>query len=117
MTESEFKSRMLYAESMKDLDNRPAYWAGYIRGLRRRYHGEDFGTAEDHARWMSLIDDPDETRVERGQGYRDALEEIVIRPMICSRCGYDWMPRTAARPTVCPKCKSPYWDKKKLKKL
>jgi len=35
------------------------------------------------------------------------------------RCGHEWLPRTKAadgsveRPTVCPKCKSPRWDKPK----
>ena len=28
----------------------------------------------------------------------------------CDRCGHEWMPRGAGKPTVCPKCKSPYWD-------
>jgi DNA-directed RNA polymerase subunit RPC12/RpoP len=31
----------------------------------------------------------------------------------CSRCGHKWIPRTKTEtePTICPKCKSPYWDK------
>ena len=29
----------------------------------------------------------------------------------CTRCGHKWYPRTPERPRVCPKCKSPYWDK------
>jgi hypothetical protein len=31
----------------------------------------------------------------------------------CSRCGHRWIPRTKTdtEPTICPKCKSPYWDK------
>lgn len=28
------------------------------------------------------------------------------------RCGHEWLPREKGeRPTVCPKCKSPRWDK------
>jgi hypothetical protein len=30
------------------------------------------------------------------------------------RCGHEWLPRdheTGERPLVCPKCKSPRWDK------
>ncbi len=30
----------------------------------------------------------------------------------CLRCGHDW-PSEQERPTICPKCKSPYWDKPK----
>ena len=35
----------------------------------------------------------------------------------CERCGYKWIPRNKEEnPRVCPKCKSPYWDKPKKKK-
>lgn len=34
----------------------------------------------------------------------------------CKRCGHTWIPRKDKSPKVCPKCKSPYWDKKRLKK-
>lgn len=113
MKESEFVSKMLYAESMKKLDDRPDYWDGYRRGLRKRYHGDNFGTIEEHEKWLSLINDRDVSRSERGRGYRDGIAEVTIRPMICLRCGYQWQPRAEAKPTICPKCKSPYWDKPK----
>lgn len=29
----------------------------------------------------------------------------------CQRCGYALMPRQLSRPRICPKCKSPYWDR------
>lgn len=32
----------------------------------------------------------------------------------CLRCGYQWVPRIfkeAEEPTICPRCKSPYWNK------
>jgi len=29
------------------------------------------------------------------------------------RCGHEWLPRGDEKPTVCPKCKSPRWDKTK----
>jgi len=28
----------------------------------------------------------------------------------CLRCSHEWHPRTNETPTVCPKCKSPYWN-------
>jgi len=38
----------------------------------------------------------------------------------CERCGYEWLPRklwdeSKPPPTVCPKCKNPYWNKPKKK--
>jgi predicted Zn-ribbon and HTH transcriptional regulator len=30
------------------------------------------------------------------------------------RCGHEWLPRKGERPSVCPKCKSPRWDKPKI---
>jgi predicted Zn-ribbon and HTH transcriptional regulator len=31
------------------------------------------------------------------------------------RCGHEWLPRDKDdRPRVCPKCKSPNWDRPKL---
>ena len=29
------------------------------------------------------------------------------------RCGYEWLPRFDDTPRVCPKCKSPNWDRPK----
>jgi hypothetical protein len=29
------------------------------------------------------------------------------------RCGHEWLPRGAEKPRVCPKCKSPNWDREK----
>lgn len=43
------------------------FWTGYQRGMRSHYHGENFGTAEEHEKWLALIDDP--TRRNMGFGY------------------------------------------------
>jgi len=32
------------------------------------------------------------------------------------RCGHEWLPRSEDTPRVCPKCKSPYWDKPRAEK-
>ena len=30
----------------------------------------------------------------------------------CERCEHEWVPRNVEEtPRVCPKCKSPYWDR------
>jgi predicted Zn-ribbon and HTH transcriptional regulator len=34
----------------------------------------------------------------------------------CERCGHDWIPKTAKKPTVCPACKSPYFDRPRQSK-
>ncbi len=29
----------------------------------------------------------------------------------CERCQHKWVPRGNEKPTSCPSCHSPYWDK------
>lgn len=29
----------------------------------------------------------------------------------CERCGHQWLPRGELTPKICPKCKTPYWDR------
>lgn len=39
---------------------------------------------------------------------------ITVMGCQCERCGYEWLPRGEnLEPRVCPKCKSPYWNKPK----
>jgi len=40
------------------------------------------------------------------------LELPILR---CLRCGRTWYPKRPIEPKVCPKCKSPYWNKPKWK--
>jgi len=46
------------------------------------------------------------------------MGDITLKGYICERCAHKWVPREKSkkRPVVCPKCKSPYWDKKKISK-
>jgi len=39
--------------------------------------------------------------------------KITIEGYKCERCSHEWVPRKKKedKPVVCPKCKSPYWDK------
>jgi hypothetical protein len=55
---------------MEEIHNRPDYWRGYARGLQRTFHGEGFGTEEEHQAWLSLSDSNDPVDQERGVGYR-----------------------------------------------
>ncbi len=38
--------------------------------------------------------------------------DVMVRAYRC-RCGHEWLPRVfkEKRPRVCPRCKSPNWDK------
>jgi predicted Zn-ribbon and HTH transcriptional regulator len=31
----------------------------------------------------------------------------------CKRCGHEWFPVKVHEPLVCPKCRSPYWDRER----
>jgi len=39
------------------------------------------------------------------------IEEITVKKCKCERCKHEWITRSKEIPKVCPKCKSPYWDK------
>jgi hypothetical protein len=70
----QFQSEMLRADAMRKCDTDNAeFWTGYQRGLRRAFHGENFGTAEEHNLWLSLVDDADPMRRQRGRGYHAGL--------------------------------------------
>ncbi len=78
MNKSEFQTNMTGAESFRTLSPETAeqdFWTGYQRGLRRNYHGEKFGTADEHKLWLSLADEPHDTsRKMRGLGYRAGFD-------------------------------------------
>jgi len=38
------------------------------------------------------------------------MKNVNIQQMNCLRCGHIWTPRQA-EVRICPKCKSPYWDR------
>jgi len=41
---------------------------------------------------------------------------IKLKGYKCERCGHEWAPRNKKeKPIICPKCKSPYWNKLKKK--
>ncbi len=72
-TSNNSNMRWQKAKTFWDTGENKDYWRGYIRGLRRRYHGEKFGTDEEHEQWMNMIDDKD--REELGRGYRDGYNK------------------------------------------
>ena len=44
--------------------------------------------------------------------------KITIEGYKCERCGHEWIPRVKIEeePTICPSCKSPYWNKLRINK-
>lgn len=62
MNEQKFKTFMAAANTVEG-----DYSTGYQRGLRRHYHGENFGTEAEHDKWSGL----DGHRQDLGDGYRD----------------------------------------------
>jgi len=45
-----------------------------------------------------------------------SMAVIKISGYRCERCGHEWTPRNKEEPLVCPKCKSPYWNKPRKNK-
>jgi hypothetical protein len=40
------------------------------------------------------------------------VAEILLKAFQCERCVHEWVPRDKVQiPTVCPRCKSPYWNR------
>lgn len=80
MDEPTFKNWILRADTLRGVSLQhedSEFWAGYMRGLRRLHHGDNFGTADEHSSWMGI--DPDEydlTRRARGEGYRAGFAGI-----------------------------------------
>ena len=54
----------------------------------------------------------DEFRVSRLHNKNAIALAFGIKVFKCLRCGHEW-PSKQERPRVCPKCKSPYWDKER----
>jgi hypothetical protein len=76
MTYQEFQSRMTEAKSIGRLSARAGYYEGYVRGLRRFYHGPNVDTLQEHEKWLRLLYDRDETEADRGRGYQHGLQGI-----------------------------------------
>ena len=71
MNEQKFQRNARAAEAARrNADHDEAeFWAGCLRGLRRHYHGENFGTDDEHVMWMAAAESDDPKRRRRGEGY------------------------------------------------
>lgn len=85
MTEQEYKHNLAGADDLRSVSDYLAegYWLGYARGMRRHYYGEKFGSADEHAVWLTLADEThDDRRRFRGIGYRVGLDGVSISDAI-----------------------------------
>ena len=68
MEEKAYIIEMLRARAIKEESHNPEYWDGYLRGLRRQFHGDKFGTESEHQLWLTMSGD--EFQRQRSEGYR-----------------------------------------------
>ncbi len=43
------------------------------------------------------------------------VPRVFVRAWACNRCGHRWLPRIRREPKRCPKCRSPYWNKRRVR--
>lgn len=87
---SKFASLLRRADTMRRLESDPAraeWWHGYMRGLRRAHHGDNFGTEGEHEMWLAQADSTYKLRAALGRGYRAGLTLESREPDAwCERC-------------------------------
>lgn len=71
-----FESLLQRAEIERGISDKPDYWVGYLRGLRRTYYGDAYGTDEEHALWLGLSERRDQTHRDQGEGYLAGLAAL-----------------------------------------
>lgn len=82
---SNFASLMRRADTLRRLTSdriESAWWTGYMRGLRRAHHGEQFGTEAEHQMWLDAATSPDSQRAAMGHGYAAGLTLTAIDPPV-----------------------------------
>jgi len=86
LTQQEFQSRARAAKTLShsgnDAGQANCFWNGYIRGLGRNYHGDNFGTAEEHGAWIAAAGFEYMTLKFRGYGYQAGFEGNTIQGAI-----------------------------------
>jgi hypothetical protein len=80
MTEDQYRSLVEEAENLCRISPRPAYWEGYMQGLKRFYFGPETESIKEHEEWLARFYRVDETGVDRGRGYMDGL--MGVRPVM-----------------------------------
>ncbi len=78
MDEQTFQSFLRRAQAAQAGDD-SGYWRGYQRGLRRAYHGEAFGSSNEHRLWLEFAGSGGPLKAALGRGYRDGLAGVEPR--------------------------------------
>lgn len=75
MTKDEFLLKMNMADTFRRHGDNIEYYSGYMKGLRRHFHGAIFDNEAEynHVMCLALINDRDESKAEQGRGYRDGF--------------------------------------------
>jgi len=58
---------------------------------------------------METKEDKSKNKLKGGE--KMGQKPIQLMKYNCERCKHEWIPRSEEKPTICPKCKSPYWDR------
>jgi len=78
MEKKQFQLLLGMARYMQSLDrDRADFWRGFQRGLRRLYHGEKFGTPEEHQNFLNCR--AGEFRQQLQTGYRAGFYRDELR--------------------------------------
>ena len=80
---SNFASLLRRADTLRRHESDPiraAWWAGYMRGLRRAHHGESFGSEAEHQLFLSASGDAAPDRAALGRGYVAGLTMTMREP-------------------------------------
>lgn len=80
---SSFTTLMRRADTLRRVESDPIradWWTGYMRGLRRAHHGENFGTIAEHELWLSAAESTDPARAALGRGYAAGLTLTAMEP-------------------------------------
>ena len=74
------QQRLSMAKTFKELstNKEQSYWAGYMRGIRRKMHGENIGTDEEDEKYSTMSGGVDPNRDALGRGYRDGLKGVAL---------------------------------------
>lgn len=78
MNQAIFTRYMDQAKFMQS--DHPDYYAGYQRGLRRHHHGDNFGTENEHQKWMDCNRHGGGLRTLLQKGYVDGFSGLPPDP-------------------------------------
>ena len=77
---------------------------------------EDLNNAVNHivSLFRDIVLNPRTSPIEAADELSDVssiISDNIISGNRCFRCGFTWESKSRGLPTVCPRCKSPYWDR------